>query len=98
MRETKKYERLQVMFLLLIILFDPSYKILITIIVLVVLESKKRIHGVKCNLKRDLKNKVAIVTGGNTGIGKETVIGLVQNGCEVIIAARDQNKSNNVIE
>ena len=41
----------------------------------------------------DLKNCTAIVTGGNTGIGKEAVLALVQQGCHVIIGARDTAKS-----
>jgi NAD(P)-dependent dehydrogenase (short-subunit alcohol dehydrogenase family) len=54
--------------------------------------------GVDCMIKRDLRGRIAIVTGGNTGIGRETVIGLIENGCEVVIAARDQVKSQKVIE
>jgi NAD(P)-dependent dehydrogenase (short-subunit alcohol dehydrogenase family) len=36
----------------------------------------------------DLKGKVAIVTGGSSGIGKVTCIELAKAGCHVIIAAR----------
>ena len=36
-----------------------------------------------------LKGKTAIVTGANRGIGKETVAGLLQRGCRVILACRD---------
>ena len=36
-----------------------------------------------------LKGKTAIVTGANRGIGKETVVGLLQRGCRVILACRD---------
>ena len=41
----------------------------------------------------DLNGKFAIVTGGNSGIGVETVKVLCQSGCEVLIGARDQKKS-----
>jgi hypothetical protein len=37
----------------------------------------------------DLSGQVAIVTGGNAGIGRETALGLARQGCEVIICARD---------
>lgn len=38
-------------------------------------------------------SKVIIVTGSNTGIGKETARVLAKAGAHVIIAARDQKKS-----
>lgn len=41
----------------------------------------------------DLSGKVVIVTGSNTGIGKETAISLVKRGAHVIMATRDEKKS-----
>ena len=41
----------------------------------------------------DLKGKIAIVTGGNTGIGLETVKTLANAGATVIVAARDVEKA-----
>lgn len=46
----------------------------------------------------DLKNCTAIVTGGNTGIGKETVLALAQQGCNVVIGARDTAKSEAAVK
>lgn len=43
--------------------------------------------------KPNLWGTIAVVTGGNTGIGKETVKVLAQQGCYVIIGARDTKKS-----
>mmetsp|Transcript_13265 Transcript_13265/g.17358 ORF Transcript_13265/g.17358 Transcript_13265/m.17358 type:complete len:365 (-) Transcript_13265:126-1220(-) len=40
----------------------------------------------------DLRGKVAIVTGANTGIGYETALELAGNGAHVIIAARNEAK------
>jgi 3-oxoacyl-ACP reductase-like protein len=41
----------------------------------------------------DLTGKIAIVTGGNTGIGLETVKTLVHAGAIVIVPARDIEKA-----
>jgi NAD(P)-dependent dehydrogenase (short-subunit alcohol dehydrogenase family) len=40
----------------------------------------------------NLEGKVAIVTGSNTGIGKETARGLAQGGATVVMAVRDPKK------
>lgn len=46
----------------------------------------------------DLSGKTAIVTGGNTGIGLETVKALVSVGAEVIVPARDVEKARTNLE
>ena len=40
----------------------------------------------------DLKGKVAIVTGGGRGIGKEIVLGLARSGAKVVIGARKKEE------
>ncbi len=45
------------------------------------------------NDKLDLCDKVFIVTGSNTGIGFETVKGLVKMGATVIMACRSTDKA-----
>jgi NAD(P)-dependent dehydrogenase (short-subunit alcohol dehydrogenase family) len=46
----------------------------------------------------DLRNKVAIITGANTGIGKETAKALAKMGAELVLACRDRGKTEVVIE
>ena len=45
-----------------------------------------------------MKDKICIVTGGNTGIGKATVVGLAQRGATVVIACRDVGKGKAALE
>ncbi|XP_011697335.1 PREDICTED: WW domain-containing oxidoreductase isoform X2 [Wasmannia auropunctata] len=47
---------------------------------------------------RDLRNKVALVTGANIGIGFETARSLALHGCDVILACRDVEKANEAIK
>lgn len=42
----------------------------------------------------DLSGKVAIVTGSNAGIGKQTVKTLYDHGCDVIMACRNMDKAD----
>lgn len=46
----------------------------------------------------DLTGKIAIVTGGNTGIGYETVKALYEKGANVTLTARDEKKAKDAIE
>ncbi|KAG8223906.1 hypothetical protein J437_LFUL001986 [Ladona fulva] len=48
----------------------------------------------ECRSKARLDGKLAIITGCNTGIGKETAKDFVKRGCRVIMACRDLEKAN----
>ena len=45
----------------------------------------------------DLTGKIAIVTGGNSGLGYETALALAQKGAQVIVASRDATKGQEAV-
>ena len=53
--------------------------------------------GRSCRSKRRLEGKTAIVTGANTGIGKETAIDLAKRGARVIVACRDPKRGADAV-
>jgi len=50
------------------------------------------------NKKRNMKNKVVIITGSSAGIGKETAYDILKNDGTVIYACRDEEKTMNIIK
>jgi len=47
-------------------------------------------------VKKDISDKVIIITGCNTGIGKETAYALLKSGVHLIMGCRDVDKMNKV--
>lgn len=45
-----------------------------------------------------LKNKVALITGGTSGIGKATAIDFIEQGATVIITGRHQNTVDQTVK
>lgn len=68
-------------------------------IVIVLILFKKYFSGGVFNIPNvDLSDKYAVVTGGNSGIGAETVKVLSKLGCNVIIGARSKETAEEVIK
>jgi NAD(P)-dependent dehydrogenase (short-subunit alcohol dehydrogenase family) len=59
---------------------------------------KRIFKGPKTFLTHSLTGKVVIVTGSNSGIGKVTAEEILKQGATVIMANRDEDKTNLVIQ
>jgi 5,10-methylene-tetrahydrofolate dehydrogenase/methenyl tetrahydrofolate cyclohydrolase len=60
--------------------------------------TKQYFAGGWCYVERNVEGKLAVITGGNAGIGKETARRMAQLGCTVIIGARDTNKNEETVK
>ena len=68
-----------------------EYLLSAAIALIIVILIKRYVNGPSHNYSHlCLKGKYAIITGGNSGIGAETVKSLALLGCSIIIGARDQ--------
>ena len=59
--------------------------------------ARKFLNGAECKVRRDLTGQVAIITGSNSGIGRETALALAREHCTVVIAARDVKKCQETV-
>ena len=80
--------------LLKVIVLDPFYLVCFCGLLLVLYYVLRvyKVNGVPCRSKQRLDGKTVIITGGNTGIGKEIALDLAKRGGRVIIACRNLPK------
>ena len=69
------------------------FLIFIVIFRIVAFLFKSWVQGGRCTSKARLDGKVAVITGANTGIGKETARELVKRGAEVHVLCRDGERA-----
>src|SRR5438093_3320166 len=50
------------------------------------------------SMKTSLENKVAVVTGGTSGIGKAAAVALAKAGAKVVVAGRRENEGQAVVQ
>ena len=73
-----------------------SYIVGIVVIVSGLWMIRKYFAGGVCRSEAKLDEKTVIITGANTGIGKETAISLAKRNARVILACRSQEKGKKV--
>src|SRR5439155_14166720 len=61
-------------------------------------EIKNRLKTKGTNMNTSLKNKVALVTGGTSGIGEAAGLQLAKAGAKVVVAGRRESEGQAVVE
>lgn len=77
--------------------FSWCYLILPVVLIIGLLRKCRERTWGSCKSTSNLEGQVFLVTGANSGIGKETVKELVKRKATVIMACRDMQNAKNVI-
>ena len=66
--------------------------------VAVLYAGKRYFQGPRCTSNKSLEGKTVVITGANTGIGKETAVDLATRGARVIIGCRNVEKGKQALK
>jgi len=78
--------------------WSPSFVTFWIVLVALLLAVRYVAAGPDCQYTTSLRTRVAIVTGGNTGIGQEAGLALARMGCHVILACRDPQRGQEAVD
>jgi len=45
-----------------------------------------------------MKNKVAVITGGTSGIGEDIAVKFAENGCSIVVVGRNEERGNSIVD
>ena len=74
------------------IVLQHPYAVISIALVVIMLLTKRYFNGGVCYSNERLDGKTVIITGANTGLGKETAIDLAKRNAEVTIACRNAER------
>ncbi|KAH6943484.1 hypothetical protein HPB50_021723 [Hyalomma asiaticum] len=80
------------------VLWYPAYLVLAAIALAILVKIYSLVTVGKCRSTRDMSGKTVIITGANTGIGKEAARELCRRNARVILACRDVSKAHATAE
>jgi len=77
------------------VIFSSIFFVLVSLIIYSLWETGEK---VQIDLNVDLKGKVALITGGNNGIGKAVAIAIAKMNARVIIACRSKERAQIAVQ